>query len=157
MRTVTHMLAGSDTRLTIVCGVSGAPSTPCVLDAAVTLSEQFEADLVVVHVASGINPQGEGIAPPFDPDAYRTGALERGAAILRREAREVLEAGARGRVEIGATAPRLAAVAQDESASLLVIGCRRRRLLRNVAAAVVRRAVCPVLVIPSTARAGDGR
>jgi hypothetical protein len=60
------------------------------------------------------------------------------------------DAGAAWLVEAGHPADRLAAVAADREASLIVVGSNgpRSSLLGSVSAEIARRAPCPVVVVP---------
>jgi hypothetical protein len=69
------------------------------------------------------------------------------AARVRRRADE---SGALWLVDVGHPADRLVAAAEDEEASLLVLGSHgpRSSLLGSISADVSRRAPCPVVVVP---------
>jgi hypothetical protein len=68
-----------------------------------------------------------------------------------------VDAGANWIVEAGHPADRLVAVAEDEGASLIVLGSHgpRSSLLGSVSAEVSRRAPCPVVVVPPGASRGE--
>jgi nucleotide-binding universal stress UspA family protein len=141
----------------IICGIDDSRGGREALLAAVTLSRRLEMRLLVVHVAS-IAPEG----PMHD-----TRALERLREEAARQAERVLEvvAGSGGRapdaerrVEVGWPAVRLAAVATEEHADLIVVGTRGRgrlssAVLGSVSRELLSHAPCPVLVVPPGAGA----
>jgi len=138
----------------VVVGVddSAAASSAAVLGA--TLAERLELRLVLVHVAA---PAGVGGMPFRDPVVV---------ALHNREKMEQLGpwlgalATALGirpdsvRVETGRPSQRLAAVARQDGAALIVVGApsarggRRRSLTHKL----VRAAPCPVVVAPEQMR-----
>jgi nucleotide-binding universal stress UspA family protein len=68
-----------------------------------------------------------------------------------------MEDRARGRVEFGDPAARLADVASEERASLVVVGWRGRRFPRSsrLLTRLMRRCECPVVVVRRAAEADD--
>jgi nucleotide-binding universal stress UspA family protein len=115
---------------------------------ACSLARDYGARLIVLHV---VTPPtilyGEGVPLP-DPD------------MLFREARdqlyamEVPEAGVRAErwIEEGDPATEILAIAEEQSADLIVLGTHgrtglRRLLLGSVAEQVMRKASCPVLTV----------
>ena len=143
----------------MICGVGDAADSGDVLGAAEALSRDLGAELVLVHVAEGGRPSSDRPPFPFDPATYRSGALEFGASFLQRQAGATLTAGARGRVELGDPAARLAEVAREERASLVVVGWRGRRFPRSsrLLNRLMRRCDCPVVVVRRAAGADDDR
>jgi nucleotide-binding universal stress UspA family protein len=133
----------------IVCGINDSPGALEALRVARTLSAQFDARLVLAHVAGGW-------AAAVD-ESLTTGHARQGAArILERAVREH-DLKAERRVEIGEPAEGLARIASEEAASLIVVGSRRQGRLRprlrstladNLAAA----APCPVVIVPPAGR-----
>lgn len=95
---------------TIVCGVDGSPGGRAAVRVAASLAEQFGARLIVVHVLNRLT-------------TVSLTAEHAAAAILSDEAPS---ARAEARGEVGDVAGRLAAVADDEAAALIVIGARSR-------------------------------
>jgi nucleotide-binding universal stress UspA family protein len=95
-------------------------------------------------------------------------ALEAGVRMLERLLEEEGIADAELRVEYGFAPDRLADLADEEDAELIVVGSRARGSLRaavlgSVSTAVIGVARCPVLVVPpgargaaAVARWGDG-
>lgn len=122
---------------TIVCGVDGSPGGRAAVRVAAVLAEAIGARLVAVHVLDRLADVG--------PTA------ERVAAKVLYE--EVPDAGAEPRGEVGDVAERLAAVARDEEATLIVLGARsrgrsRRHLRARAAAELAELTSVPILVAP---------
>jgi nucleotide-binding universal stress UspA family protein len=146
----------------VVCGVDGSENARIALRVAADLAGRLGHQLVVAHV----------VAPPAVP-AGRTGhfaghGLSAPAGVdleLHRDAaRELVErilaeeglGDAAGRVEFGFPAERLAEIADDEEAELVVVGSRGRgaftsALLGSVSHEVIGLARCPVLVVRDAA------
>jgi nucleotide-binding universal stress UspA family protein len=143
----------------IVCGLDGSPDSQRALDVAAELSERLGSRLVLTHV-SEVAHVPYAAAYPFG------GAI--GAATVAHEADIALEAGERlleqvalaaglrdadRRVEVGMPAERLADVADEENAELIVVGSRGRgafkaAFLGSVSTSLVGIARCPVLIVP---------
>ena len=95
---------------TIVCGVDSSPGARAALRVAASIAEELEARLVAVHVLDRLVDVGS--------------AAERVAAeVLYAEAPD---ARAEARGEVGDVAERLAAVAREENALMIVLGARSR-------------------------------
>jgi nucleotide-binding universal stress UspA family protein len=95
---------------TIVCGVDGSPGGRAALRVAASLAEAANTRLVAVHV--------------LDRLIGAVGSAERIAQDILYG--EVPDASAEARGEVGDVAERLAAVARDEQADLIVLGARSR-------------------------------
>jgi nucleotide-binding universal stress UspA family protein len=134
-------------RRVVVCGVSDGRAQVVVRQAQ-QLSATLGAGLVLAHVAQSTNPARAGIRLPFDPATYRSGALERGRAVLKQAGHQALRAGARGRVELGSWPSRIVALAAEEEAMLVVVGRPHRATLgaRGIAR-LVQRCPCPVVFV----------
>jgi nucleotide-binding universal stress UspA family protein len=119
----------------VICGVYRTQSADGAVLAARELSALLGRRLVFVSVV-------ESGTAPDEVDAV--------AAQLRRLADE---SGALWLVDVGHPADRLVAAAEDEQASLLVLGSHgpRSSLLGSISAEVSRRASCPVVVVPPDA------
>lgn len=122
---------------TIVCGVDGSPGGRAAVRVAASLSAQFGARLVAVHVLDRLTT------------VSRT--AERAAATILYD--EVPDAGAEPRGEVGDVVERLAAVARDEAAAMIVLGAssrgRSRTFLRaRYAAELAELTNVPVVVAP---------
>jgi nucleotide-binding universal stress UspA family protein len=116
----------------VICGIDESGSAPNAIRMAGELAERYALPLLYVHV---VELPGSG---------------QRAEEALR-------EAGARGAellVESGHPADRLVELAGEREASFLVVGSHgpRSSLLGSISADVSRRAPCPVLVVPPTAK-----
>src|SRR5687767_13146186 len=95
---------------TIICGVDGSPSARVALRVAARLATELDVRLVAVHVLDRV--------ADVEPSAERTAAK-----VLYDEIPDIA---AEARGEIGGVAERLAAVARDEDALMIVLGARSR-------------------------------
>ena len=127
----------------IICGVDGSETARGAMRFARDLTSLLKRRLVFVRVV-------EPGTPPETIDAI----AERLRQLADSEAASG-KAGALWLVDVGHPADRLVAAAQDEQASLIVLGSHGRRssLLGSVSAEVSRRAPCPVVVVPPRADA----
>jgi nucleotide-binding universal stress UspA family protein len=133
---------------TIVCGVDGSPGSLEVARVAADLREQLDLRVVLVHVADGFTSEvgDEGLTTMH--------GRNRGERLLERIAADHGLDPSESRVEVGDPAERLAQVAAEERASLILVGARARRrhwrpLLRSdVARDLAGVTHCPVLVVP---------
>ena len=122
---------------TIVCGVDGSPSARAAVRVAASVAAALGARLVAVHVLDRLSDAG--------PTAERVAAN-----VLYDEAPDA-QAEARG--EAGDVAERLAAVARDEGALMIVLGARSRgrsrtSLRARCAAELSELTDVPVLIAP---------
>jgi nucleotide-binding universal stress UspA family protein len=121
----------------IVCGVDESESAKGAARVARELSARLRLRLVFVRVVE---------------DAAANEKIAAVAARLHRLADSATEVdcGAHWLVDVGHPADRLAAVAEEENAALIVVGSTgpRSSLLGSVSADVSRRAPCPVVVVP---------
>jgi nucleotide-binding universal stress UspA family protein len=122
---------------TIVCGVDASPGGRAALRVASTVAGQLGARIVAVHVLDRLADAG--------PTAERVaeGLLYDEAPDARAEARG----------EVGDVAERLAAVARDEDALLIVLGARSRGRSRTFlrarcAAELAELTDVPIVVAP---------
>jgi nucleotide-binding universal stress UspA family protein len=141
----------------IVCGVDGSPDARAALRVAAGLSERLGLRLVVAHVAQ------PAVAPvrgpmPFAPALTNLDVDAAEAVIEEMVAHEGL-ADAEPRVALGFPAERLADLAEEERADLIVVGSRGRgafkaAFLGSVSNDLIGLARCPVVVVP---RGATGR
>jgi len=122
---------------TIVCGVDGSTSARAAVRVAALLAEAVGARLVAVHVVDRL------------ADVSQAG--ERVAANVLYD--EVPDAFAEPRGAVGDVAERLAAVAREEEATLIVLGARSRgrsrtHLRARCAAELAELTSVPILVAP---------
>jgi nucleotide-binding universal stress UspA family protein len=134
----------------VVCGVDDSPGGRQAIAVATAFADVLGADLLPVHVLSD--------EPSFPYGDSGARERERRAAIHAVEqvvGQGALQAEHRGelRSEIGRPAERLAAVARERGAEMLVVGSRgrgalKRALLGSVTAELLGSAPCPVLAVP---------
>ena len=122
---------------TILCGVDGSSGARAAVRVAASLADAIGARLIAVHVLDRI------------ADVGRT-AERVAAAILYQEAPD---ASAEARGEVGDVAERLAAVAAEEEAVLIVLGARSRGRSRTYlrtrcAAELAELTPIPIVVAP---------
>ena len=151
---------------TIICGVDGSHDSRAALNVAAGLAERLGTRLVLAHAVEyaripydaavplgGLAPQ-VGIAERHETDE------EAGERLLEHVAfQSGLEQAGR-RVVIGDPAERLAELADDEGAELIVVGSRGRgafkaAFLGSVSNSLVGVARCPVLIVPPGAVATE--
>ena len=144
----------------IVCGVDGSADSQAALGVAARLAVRLEARLVLAHVAEvalvpyAVGGMGaSGIAPQPMTLATRDDQEEAGARLLEQIAAEHGLGDADRRVVVGFPAERLADLADDEDAELIVVGSRGRgrfktAFLGSVSNSLVGVARCPVLIVP---------
>jgi nucleotide-binding universal stress UspA family protein len=124
---------------TILCGVDDSQSARDALQLAAALSERLRARLVVAHVAS----------------RRSTEDAERLVARLIAEAAPAARADAR--VAAGDPAGRLAQIAAEEGADLIIVGSGRESRLRLrtgpvLAGELESATTCPVVIAPQQTR-----
>jgi nucleotide-binding universal stress UspA family protein len=143
----------------IVCGVDGSADSQAALRVAARLADRLDLRLVVAHVA-------EPDYIPYAAAAPFGGAAGHDAVIQEAESQEETAAGlleevvaaaalveAERRVGVGVPAERLADIADEEDAELIVVGSRGRgafkaAFLGSVSISLVGVARCPVLIVP---------
>jgi nucleotide-binding universal stress UspA family protein len=142
----------------IVCGVDGSPESEAALQVAARLAEQLELGLVVAHVAEPAHVPYAGAAP-FGGMAGHYAVMEEVASqevVAERVLEQALaksSIAAETRAGVGVPAERLAEIADDVDAELIVVGSRGRgafkaAFLGSVSSALVGVARCPVLIVP---------
>jgi len=155
---------GANMARTIVCGVDGSHDSRAALNVAAGLAERLGARLVLGHAVEYARilydvpaPLG-GLAPQVNISARDDTQEEDGKRLLEQVAfQSGLDQAAR-RVVIGNPAERLAELADDEGAELIVVGSRGRgafkaAFLGSVSNGLVGVARCPVLIVPPGAAA----
>jgi nucleotide-binding universal stress UspA family protein len=148
----------------ILCGVDGSEHARLALRHAAQLASDLGVRLVVAHVVRPPLPApGVGPVPRPLPTLPIDAVLASGEALLD----DILESealvDATPRVVVGFPGDRLAALADEEAADLIVVGSRGRGAMKaaflgSVSTDVIGVARRPVLVVPargaSPARAG---
>jgi nucleotide-binding universal stress UspA family protein len=148
----------------IICGVDGSPDSRLALGVAASLARRLAARLIVVNVVAALRdpvvptlayaPMARpvGSMPPMT--ARRTDVdVEAAEAMLERILNEERLPDAEPQTVVGDPAERLADLADDEGAELIVVGSRGRgafkaAFLGSVSNSLVGVARCPVLVVP---------
>jgi len=140
----------------IVCGIDGSPDSQAALIYAVELAERLRARLVLAHVVEHVHSPYAAVGPVAAgamPRPPLGAEQEEGERVLLEMAETVGVARAEHRVASGFPAERLADLADDEEAELIVVGSRgrgaiRAALLGSVSTSLIGIARCPVLVVP---------
>lgn len=145
-------------RTSIVCGVDGSPDSQAALQVAARLAQQLNLRLIAAHVAEPAYVP-YAAAAPFGGMAGRYALMEE-VESQQEVAERLLEqvvvtAGldAERRTAVGVPAERLAEIADEVDAELIVVGSRGRgafkaAFLGSVSNALVGVARCPVLIVP---------
>lgn len=141
----------------IICAVDDSPAARSATRAALWLSLRLGGELLVAHAIAATPPPSASAAPGV-PD--RLAELERREAarfLTRLSLEEGLGADVERRVTHGGEAESIRDLAEEEDASLVVVGTRRRGSLRSALVGSVSldlRTNCsrPVLVVPAGAR-----
>jgi nucleotide-binding universal stress UspA family protein len=136
----------------VVCGVDGSRVAVEALRTAHRLAGALGLRLVAAHVVAPVPVAAE----PWTAPAASFGAddVASGEALLEQVCARAQVADAERRIATGRPAERLAELADEESAELIVVGSRGHRLLRaafigGVSSELIGLASCPVLVIPA--------
>lgn len=139
---------------TIVCGVNESQGARHAARVAGALSEQLGLRLLLAHVVDGLAVAG---TVGEDESVTTMQARKGGKRLLDRLVAEQHIDGADQRIEVGDAAERLAEIAADERAALILVGARARgRLWRPTLRSDLSRDLghvtpCPVLVVPPEA------
>jgi nucleotide-binding universal stress UspA family protein len=148
----------------IVCGVDGSADSEAALHVAIRLADRLDARLVLANVveyvhspyatAGAIGPGIAARAPIADVLGEQVRAGER---LVEEMAEQANVERAERRVVSGFAAERLADLADEEDAEVIVVGSRGRgafkaAFLGSVSTSLIGVARCPVLVVPPGAR-----
>jgi nucleotide-binding universal stress UspA family protein len=141
---------------TIICGVDGSPASDAAVQVAAEIAQRIEGRLVLVNVVGRLAvpyaaaaPMG-GVAP--DPISI-TRSKDAAATLLEEAAAGIGLDDVETRVVIGLPSERLAEVADEEGADLIVVGSRGRgsfkaAFLGSVSTSLMGVSRCPVVVVP---------
>jgi nucleotide-binding universal stress UspA family protein len=157
----------------IVCGVDGSPDSHRALGVAAEFARRLGAKLIVANVVAYV-PDPVVPTNAYAPMAHWTGYgppmterrkdtdMEASEALLEHMVAEVAVDGADIRTMLGIPAERLAELADDEGADLIVVGSRGRgafkaAFLGSVSNSLIGIARCPVVVVPRGAARNRGR
>jgi nucleotide-binding universal stress UspA family protein len=137
---------------TILCGVNESAGARSAARVAGALSKRLELRLVLVHVADAFTV-ADGSAGN-DESVTTMQARSGGKRLLDQLTAEQDLIGAEQRIEVGDPAERLAQVAAEERAALIVVGARAQRrrwrptLRSDLSRDIARVTPCPVFVVP---------
>jgi nucleotide-binding universal stress UspA family protein len=138
----------------VVCGIDGSRVAREALQTADELSRRLGMGLVVVHVVEPVAVR----ATPWEPPGAETSAedVAAGQALLQQECSAAGLEYVDRQVLVGRPAERLAELADDVDADLIVVGSRGHRLVQaalvgSVSSELLGLAPCPVLVLPARA------
>ena len=134
----------------VVCGVDGSAAGGAATRFAAAFAGRLELRLLAVHVAG--RPRGPA---EFLAEAGARGVINQALSAARAR-------GGQARFEHGPPAMRLALVAAEEAAAVMVLGARAEAgpestPIGSVAAAAVTLSPCPVVLVPAAAMSSAGR
>jgi nucleotide-binding universal stress UspA family protein len=138
----------------IVCGVDGSRASREALRTAGRLSDGLGFSLVAAHAVA---PVALRVKPWASPEASTSvDEIAAGEDLLQRECSALGLEGVEREVLLGRPAERLAELADELGAELIVVGSRGRRphqapLVGSVSSELLGLAPCPVLVYPARA------
>ena len=137
---------------TVLCGVNDSAGARTAARVAGAISKQLELRLVLVHVADAFT-LAVGSAGN-DESVTTIQARSAGKRLLDQLTAEQGLRGAERRIEVGDPAERLAQVAVEERAALILVGARAQRrrwrptLRSDFSRELAHVTPCPVLVVP---------
>lgn len=137
---------------TVLCGVNDSAGARNAARVAGAISKQLELRLVLVHVADAFT-LADGSAGN-DESVTTIQARSGGKRLLDQLTAEQGLRGAEQRIAVGDPAERLAEVAAEERAALILVGAReqgrrwRPTLRSDLARELAHVTPCPVLVVP---------
>lgn len=141
---------------TILCGVNESAEARNAARVAAALSKQLGLRLVLVHIADGFTRADGSVGN--DESVTTMQAKAGGERLLEQLAADQGLQGVERRIEVGDRAERLAQIAAEERAALILVGARAQRrgwlrsLRSDLSRELVRVTTCPVLVVPPTTR-----
>ena len=140
---------------TILCPVDFSPTSARTAHEASLLAAETQAQLVLFHVIERVGGPPGPVPPGFDRKAYRADAEDGVRRRLRRLRKIGDEESVEDAVAWGRPAREILRAARERSAGLIVMGAHGglmdSTLFGSTAHKVVRRASCPVLVLPARA------
>jgi nucleotide-binding universal stress UspA family protein len=146
----------------VVCGVDGSKDSAVALAFAARIAERLGARLVLAHVVDPVGPAraatgiGAGEVPLGILVTTPDDQLRAGEGLLTDMARAAGIEHAEQRVVAGLAPERLAALAEEEGAELIVVGSRGRgafkaAFLGSVSTSLIGISRVPVVVVPAGA------
>lgn len=140
---------------TILCPVDFSPTSERTAHEAGLLAAETQAQLVLLHVIERVGGPPGPVPPGFDRKSYRADAEDTVRRRLRRLRTIGEEDSVEDAVSWGWPEREILRVARERSAALIVMGAHGgpmdSTLFGSTAHKVVRRASCPVLVLPARA------
>lgn len=141
----------------IVCAVDDSPAARSATRAALWLSLRLDSELLVVHAIASSPPPNASAAPGVPDRLVELERKEAARFLTRLALEEGLGADVERRLTHGGEAESIRELAEEEDASLVVVGTRRHGRLRAVLVGSVSldvRSSCsrPVVVVPAGAR-----
>jgi nucleotide-binding universal stress UspA family protein len=145
----------------ILCGVDGSVESQDALKVAEQYARRLGARLVLAHVVedtsvdyAALDPMAGGLGAGSLVLAATEQRAEAGEMLLKQMAIDAGVEHAEQRVSFGYPAERLAGLADDEGAELIVVGSRGRSafkaaFLGSVSKTLIGVARCPILIVPS--------
>jgi nucleotide-binding universal stress UspA family protein len=155
---------GGEMEKSILCGVDGSADSQAALAVAARMADRLGARLVLANAVEYVHsPYATvgALGPTAAAQAPMTATLgeqvRAGERLLETMAEQVGVERAERRVVTGFAAERLADLADEEDAELIVVGSRGRgafkaAFLGSVSTSLIGVARCPVLVVPPGAR-----
>ena len=137
---------------TVICGVNDSAGARNAARVAGAISKQLELRLVLVHVADAFT-LADGSAGNGE-SVTTTQGTSGGKRLLDQLTAEQDLRGAEQRIEVGDPAERLAQVAAEERAALILVGAREQRrrwrptLRSDFSRELAYVTPCPVIVVP---------
>jgi nucleotide-binding universal stress UspA family protein len=145
---------------TILCGVNESAEARNAVRVAAALSKQLELRLVLVHVADAPADAEDLLA---EVGGTTMTARNCGKRLLDELAAEQGLERVEQRIEVGDTAERLAQVAAEERASLILVGARpqvhrwRPTFRSDLTGDLARLTLCPVFAVPAATKGHSRR
>jgi nucleotide-binding universal stress UspA family protein len=140
---------------TILCPVDFSPTSERTAHEAGLLAAETQAQLVLLHVIERVGGPPGPVPPGFDRKAYRADTEDTARRRLRRLRTIGGEDSVEDAVSWGWPDREILRAARERSAGLIVMGAHGgpmdSTLFGSTAHKVVRRASCPVLVLPARA------
>jgi nucleotide-binding universal stress UspA family protein len=148
----------------IVCGVDGSADSEAALAVAARMARRLGARLVLANVVEYVHAPYAGVGAMSAGSVARASITDMlgeqvraGERLLEEVAEQANVEAAEKHVVAGLAAERLADLADEENAELIVVGSRGRgafkaALLGSVSTSLIGVARCPVLVVPPGAR-----
>jgi nucleotide-binding universal stress UspA family protein len=141
----------------IVCAVDDSPAARSATRAALWLSLRLDSELLVAHAIASSPPPSASAAPGVPDRLVELERKEAARFLTRLALEEGLGADVECRLTHGGEAESIRELAEEEDASLVVVGTRRRGSLRSalvgsVSLDVRSNSSRPVVVVPAGAR-----